>query len=350
MSFLGLFHLVRFVGLRSLFSHPGRTALTILSVAAGIALSTSISLINEATLRFFRESFDSALGRTSLSISGGDSGFSEDLINPVEGVPGVQSAVPVVETRAWTDAGENLTLFGVDLLREKSVRSYRSSTGRKIIGDAMSFIAQPDSIILAESFAAKHHLKLDDTLRLSTVKGKVDFKIRGLLAPEGLAKAHGGHLVIMDVDAARLHFGKLGATDRIDVVVEEGADVAIVAERIRVALGPGLTVERPELQSEHSERMLKSFQIMLRFFGTLALLVGGFLIANTVNISVTERRKEIGTLRAIGTPRRMILLMIVGESGVIGALGALVGAPLGRLMATVMVDSVSRAMTLTQQN
>ncbi|MEK7691327.1 MAG: FtsX-like permease family protein, partial [Bdellovibrionota bacterium] len=264
----------------------------------------------------------------------------------------VQSAVPVIEARAWVVDGhgkrEGVVVLGVDLLQEKTVRKYSASADKKIVGDSLSFISQPDSAILSESFARLRGLKINDPIELTTAKGKSKFIVRGLLQPTGVAKAYGGGMVILDIDAARIQFGKEGRVDRVDVVPTQSADVARIAADIRKIVGPGLTVERPELQTEQTERMLRSFQAMLRFFSTLALIVGVFLISNSVAITIAERKKEIGSLRAIGVTRLSILLLFVSESIVSGLVGALAGAFLGRGMASIMLTSVRKA--LSEQN
>src|SRR4029077_2380850 len=149
--------------------------------------------------------------------------------------------------------------------------------------------------------------------------------VRGLLSPSGPAKAFGGGVAIMDIDGARATFGKENKLDRIDVVTAAGADVGDVAVRLRRTLGAGYTVEPPEGQSRGMQRMVESFQATLSFFSSFALLVGLFLITNSVSMSVAERKKEIGTLRALGATRAGILRLILSEALVMGAVGAFIG-------------------------
>ncbi|MBI3543626.1 MAG: FtsX-like permease family protein [Deltaproteobacteria bacterium] len=344
-------NLFQYIALRHLKTKLGRTVLGILGIACGIALYVAITIINESTSGYFKESMTAVSGKATLQISAGEVGFSEKVSEKVEQVEGVKDSVPIIENRSWLVAtNESVMVLGVDLLQEKAVRSYKD-TGKKIMGDAMVFMSQPDSMILTDTFAKAHNIKMDDKLELSTSKGTGRFTIRGLLAPTGLATAYGGGMAIMDIDAARIAFGKEGKTDRIDVVTQKGADVDVVAQRLRATLGPSFTVQRPEMASQQMERMVESFQFMSHFFSTLALIVGIFLIANTVSISVAERRKEIGTLRALGTTRAGILTMFVSEAFAMGTLGSLLGAGAGRVVASLMVDAVTKAMTeQTRQN
>ena len=340
-----LFH---FIGYRHMRLKPGRTAFSILGIACGIALYIAISIINESTSGYFRDSMAAVSGKAALTAAARRAGLScrQDIADQVEKIKGVKDAVPVIENRSWVSTtNESLMVMGVDLLQEKAVRSYKSE-GKAIIGDSLTFITHPDSMILTDSFAKAHGYKINDKIELLTAKGKMTFTIRAILSPTGLATAYGGALAVMDIDAARMAFGKDGKTDRLDIVVEKGADVAAVADRIRKILPANFEVERPEMQSEQMERMIKSFQFMSRFFSSLALIVGIFLISNSVSISIAERRKEIGTLRALGTKRNGILALFLCESFAMGTVGALLGAFLGRgLKLAYLVTSVTRAMS-----
>lgn len=341
-----MMNLFRFVALRHLRLKPGRTLLAVGGITCGIALYVAISIINQSTSGYFRESMGAVSGKATLNVSGGETGFDEKLVEKIEAVEGVKAAVPVLETRSWLlTTNESVMVLGVDLFQERAVRSYKSE-GKAIIGDAMSFISQPDSLILTTVFANEHGIKMNDKLELSTADGKSTFTVRGILSPTGLAKAYGGALAIMDIDAARLSFGKQGKVDRIDIVTKDGADVERVAERVRGVVGAGLTVDRPEMASKQMEKMTESFQFMSRFFSTLALIVGVFLVANSIAISIAERRKEIGTLRALGSKRAGILTLFLCEAFAMGAAGSFVGAFIGRGVAGFLVDAVTRSMSV----
>src|SRR6185295_6227341 len=84
---------------------------------------------------------------------------------------------------------------------------------------------------------------------------------------------------------------------------------------------------------------------MLTLFSTLALLVGVFLVTNSVSIAVAERRREIGTLRALGANRKGILALFLSEAIVMGAVGSVVGVWLGRQLARWMVGMVTFSMS-----
>lgn len=346
-----MLNLFRFIGVRHLTSKPGRTVLATAGVSLGIALYVAIRLINHSTATSFRESIESIAGRSSLTVSAGDTGFPEEKVEAIQKVPGVFSAVPLVVSRAYLmgmgsqENPESLMVLGVDLLKEEGVRSYKA-TDQEVIDDPFTFLNQPDSIILTKTFAARHGLKIDSQFQVATARGTRTMTVRGLLEPEGPAKAYGGNLAIMDIDGARITFGKEKKVDRVDLVLRDGVDPVTLAETMRQALGAGYTVEDTAAQTEGMQRLIASYQTLLDLFSVLALFVGVFLITNTVSISVAERRKEIGTLRSLGTPRKQIMLLFLFEAALMGVIGAFAGVWLGRGLAGWLVDLVGRSMSL----
>jgi putative ABC transport system permease protein len=345
-----MLNLFRFVGIRHLLAKPGRSVLAALGVSLGIALYVAIQLINGSTTASFRESIESIAGRSKLTVSAGDAGFPEEKVAELQKVPGVRSAVPLVVSRAYLaggtgDSTESLMVLGVDLLKEDGVRSYKA-TDQEVIDDPFTFLNQPDSIILTKAFAARRGLKIDSQFQIATARGARTMTVRGLLEPEGPAKAYGGNLAIMDIDGARVTFGKERKVDRVDLVLRDGVAPNRLAETLRAKLGPGFTVEDASAQTNAMTRVISSYQTLLDLFSVLALFVGVFLITNTVNISVAERRKEIGTLRSLGTPRQQILVLFLAEAAVMGLVGAFLGVWLGRGLAALLVDLVAHSMTI----
>ncbi|MCC7441115.1 MAG: FtsX-like permease family protein [Bdellovibrionales bacterium] len=341
--------LFRLVSLRQLRLKLSRTLLTLLGVGLGIALTTAIDLINHSTLESFRKDVDTVAGKAELSITAGSAGFPEAILDEIEDFPGIQALSPLVQAKGFftlkgRQSSETLVIFGVDMLREKAARDYKTlDTGGQEV-DPLEFLAQPDSIIVTQVFAEEHGLKPGSPIGISTSTGLKKLVIRGVLAPEGPATAFGGSLAIMDIEAARLHFAKEGKLDRIDVVPKKGQNARALGDALQKAVGDGVVVTRPETRAESMENMVASFQAVLSFLGSLALVVGLFMVVNSVGISVAERRGEIGTYRSLGAPRRAILWIFIGEAVAIGFAGAALGLVLGRALAELMLGPVVSSM------
>ena len=187
--------------------------------------------------------------------------------------------------------------------------------------------------MIAATFADRHGLGPRASLQLMAGDRILPFTIGGVLANEGPARVLDGNFVLMDIAAAQLAFDRLGRLDRIDVRLRDGLEVEEVRAAIAARLPPGLEARRPALRGEQVERMLASFHMNLTALSWIALVVGLFLVYNTITTSVVSRREEIGTLRALGVTRGQVLTLFLGEAAALGAVGAALGLPLARLLA-----------------
>jgi putative ABC transport system permease protein len=147
-----------------------------------------------------------------------------------------------------------------------------------------------------------------------------------------------GSFVLMDIAAAQAAFDRFGRLDRVDVLLAPGLDVGATMTAIAARLPAGLSAQRPARRGEQVEHMLASFHTNLTALSWIALIVGLFLVYNTVTISVIARRSEIGTLRALGVSRRQILALFLGEAAALGAVGIALGLALARVLADAAVS------------
>ncbi len=326
---------------RPLTRDPARSLVTILGVALGVAVALAIRLANDGVLVAFQNSLDHVAGKTQLEVSAGEPGFDETLFAIVGDTPGVASAAPIVEALVPVAGATEGTLvvLGVDILGDTAIRDYRGPTPE--MAEPLRLLTDPDAIVLTERYARGQGIAVGGRIVLNTPTGPKAFTVRGLLVDEGVARAMDGRLAILDIAAAQVHFGKLGRLDRIDIVLRPEADVEPVAADLRRRLPPEMGVERPEARNAQVERMLGSFQLNLFVLSLIALFVGAFLVYNTMAVSVVRQRRQIGILRSLGANRAGILLVVLGESGLIGLVGAILGAALGVLLAERTLQAVS---------
>jgi putative ABC transport system permease protein len=138
----------------------------------------------------------------------------------------------------------------------------------------------------------------------------------------------------MDLAAAQRALQRFGRVDRILLKVPRTPGLEEWQQRLRSVLPAGVDVRPQGSGTNENRRMLAAFRWNLRLLSYISLVVGAFLIYNTISISVVRRRPEIGIVRALGASRGLILSAFVGEAACLGLAGALIGLPLGRLMAT----------------
>lgn len=340
--------LLKWISLRQISARSLRFVLTAFGILSGVALFTSIQILVDSTANSFSSSIDSLMGQAKLSIVGAKTGFPDSHLTQIEEANGVRFAIPVVENTAFfkdpTGNENNLLILGLDLLKEGSARSYQTTQGDDLLADPLVFLNQPDSIIVTETFAREHGLQLDSVFELRTAIGPRPFTVRGILKSEGVAKAFGGSLAIMDIDGARMTFGKEGKFDRVDIVPEEGVDLDSLQRDLQAKLPQGLTVSRPEDQSAALTKMTQAFTDVLSLMGLLSLVVAAFLVYNTMSITFTERQSEIATLRTLGAPQSALIKTMMTESLALGVLASLIGALVGIGLSRLMLDWVGTSM------
>src|SRR5262245_8279062 len=327
----------------------GRLALTVLAVAWGVALVGAVRLANRAVLRAFVEVVDTMAGRAALEVIAGEGGLlPEGVARDVAGARGVEAAVPSVRAGAFLAGatGELLTVYGVDLTADAPERVYGA---RLEIDDPAVFLSRPDSIALTPSFAAAHGLALGDVVELSTPAGRLTFTLRGLLAGEGVARAYGGNIAVMDVYAAQEIFARRGFVTAVDVVVAPDRDVQKVADAIARRLPDGLEVHAPAQRQADLRRVTDSLRIALEALG-LSGLVAAFLITfNRLSTMFEERAWQIGVLRAVGARRRAVWRALLGESLLVGCAGVVLGLPLGALLGRLLVPTIATASAVANK-
>jgi putative ABC transport system permease protein len=340
--------------LRRLRLEAPRTALTVAGVALGVAVVLAIRLANASALGGFSAALDVVAGKTSLEVVGVGTGVDEARLAALGWLRAWGDVSPVIESEALALVAEGraeaVRVLGVDVLREQPFREYQlidigdGKTARTAQG-LLSLLVDPASIIVTERFARRHGLAPGSTLRLAIGDRVRPFNIRGLLRDEGPARVVDGNFVLMDIAAAQLAFDRLGRVDRVDVRLADPSRLDEAERAIGARLPAGISVQRPARRGQQVEQMLAAFQFNLSALSYVALLVGLFLVYNTVATSVIARRSEIGVLRALGTRRGTVLSLFLAEGALLSLAGCALGIPLGYAMARVAIGLTSSTVT-----
>ena len=346
----GFFGLLRRFIVRPLAADRIRSAVTVLGVALGVAVVVAIQLTNASSVRGFATALETVAGKTSLEIAGVGPGFDELLLADLGWLRQHGEVSPVVEgdvvVRAPGGGEESVRVLGVDVLRDRSFRDYRliefgEQRRQPRTEELLSLLVDPSSVILTEKLASRHGVEVGSTIEITAGDRAAPFVVRGLLRDEGPARALDGNFALMDIAAAQLAFDRIGRLDRVDVRIPEGASIDEAERAIASRLPEGLSVGRPDRRGRQVEKMLEAFHFNLGALSYIALLVGLFLIYNTVSISVIARRGEIGTLRAIGASRATVLGLFLAEATALAVVGCAAGLALGRALAEVAVRVTS---------
>ena len=186
----------------------------------------------------------------------------------------------------------------------------------------------------------KREIAVGGKIALETMEGRKDFTVRGILKAGGMAQAFGGNLGIMDIYAAQALFGRGRRFDRIDIGLQETVSLERGERALQMLLGPGFTVEPPGSRGRQFESLMSVYTVAMNASSLFALFIGMFIIYNSFAIAVTQRRSEIGILRALGATRRQIRWLFLGESAATGLIGSLGGLAFGILIAHGIAASI----------
>ncbi len=324
-------------------THALRTTLTAAGIVLGIAVFVGMNGANQSVLSAFAQTIDRIAGKTELQVSAGETGLAESVLEQVQAVPSVAVAVPIIEAVVDTNIrGQgSLLVLGVDLTGDQSLREYDlQGQDGDVIDDPLVFLAQADSVIVSRTFADRNGLAVGSHLTLGTSEGDRQFTIRGIMNSGGLTSAFGGNLAVMDIYAAQKMFGRNRTFDRIDLAAAPGISLATCIADLRKALGEGFQIETPANRGQHFESIIAAYSMMMTASSVFAMFIGMFIIYNAFAIAVTERRKEIGILRALGATRGQIQRLFLFESAITGIVGSIFGLAAGVLIARVIASVV----------
>lgn len=325
---------------RHLAQEKLRSCATVLGIALGVAVVLAIQMTNASSVRGFEKAIETVAGKTSLEIVGAGAGFDELLIKDLGWLRAYGQVSPVIEGDAEITLAdqqhESLRVLGVDILRDRSLRDYQlranAETQTASARQFLQLLGDARSVILTEKFTRKHKLNIGQAVELTFADKAESYTIRGVLKDEGPARTMDGNFALLDLASAQWAFNRLGRIDRLDVRLKDAAQLDAAERAIAERLPAGLRVQRPARRGSQVEKMLAAFHFNLTALSYIALLVGLFLIYNTVSISVITRRAEIGTLRALGATRGTVLALFLAEALALAVIGCSLGLLFGRVL------------------
>ena len=379
---------------RYLLRHPWLTALSVLGVALGVAVSVAVDLANGSALRAFELSGEAVTGRATHQVVGGPGGVPGALVARLRTEGGVEDVAPVVEgnARVAREPGRVVGVLGVDPFEEAAFRPFVGGPGSGL--DAGLFLTVPGAALVSERTAAELGVVVGDTLGLQ-IDGRPEVaQVVGLLQPGDDRSASAlQNLLVVDVATAQEWFGMVGTGDggrgtgreptgparptndeaassgvvegdtvtalprpsppspapspatagslsRIDLLLPDSAAV----ERVAALLPAGAQVRPASTQAETLATMTEAFRLNLSALSLLALVVGLFLIYNTVTFAVVQRRRVLGTYRALGVTRAEVFRLVLVEALVVGAVGTVLGLALGVALGSGLVRLVTQTI------
>lgn len=328
--------------LRFLWQHPWHFALSILGVALGVSVVVSIDLSNSSAKKAFSLSTEAVTGKATHQIKGAAGNLDEDVYSTVRIGGKIRKSAPVVEGYGRIE-GLNRTfqIMGVDPIAESPFRDFAS---QKAGLELAAFIGGENTGTVSKSVAGELGVSIGDTISVSV--GGQNYKLRlvGVInANNDRSRRALENLLVIDISTAQRLFKMKGQLSRIDLILPRDAENTVIQE-IELLLPEGASVVRSDSRTKTVAQMTRAFEFNLQALSMLALLVGMFLIYNTMTFSVVQRRSIIGRLRALGVTKKEILTIILKEAALIGLIGTLIGIIAGFFLAQVLLKLVTQSI------
>jgi len=283
---------------RHLIRQGWQTILLIIGILLGVAVVIAIDYANESSKRAIELSSQSITGKATHQIIASGGGISEDVLSTLFRLGAVDEASPIVEgyVNLSNDNQRPLLILGIDPILDFPFRQYYGEDENEI-PQLLSIMSEPDSGIISKQLADDIGLTLGDSINFSFEGKSGQIKIVGLISSnEPVVRESLNGIVIVDISSAQTIFNKSGYLDRIELIVNEPDQV----DQIQKTLTPGLVLRSTDEQNQQLNKMVGAFQLNLTALSLLALVVGGFLIYNTMTFSVIQRREMIGLYRSLG--------------------------------------------------
>lgn len=329
MRFLSL---VRILILRNIREEKFLTFLSVIGIALGIGLFTGVKVASDRAIASFEAGITGMNPYANyevLDISGID--FDERAYPHVRAV--AEESFPVLKTFGYVAAfRDTIDINGIYTV--KAGRFFRSAPHQQI--DIEALYRNVNGILVTNKFAARHSLHKGDVIHAMVYDREYPLKIAGILDAESLLT----NSVIMDIGNYQEYFGRSGTLSRIDLISDEETVAGL-----RKTLPPHLRIERKEEIFSNQKALIASFRYNLQFVSLIAILVGIFLLYNTVFISVVKRRTEIGILRGLGAGKGTVVLLFLIHGMVLGLVGSLLGILLGQFAAYFSVIAVEKTIS-----
>ena len=331
------------VALKGLATRRLRAALTALAVVLGVAMVSGSFVLTDTISKAFDSIFASSYHGTDAVVSGkklvdysntGNATVSESVLRRIRAVRDVKAAAGEIidlngnsthanlidrHGKAIQSNGNPTFGFGVDFSQPR-FNPLRLVAGRWATG--------PQDVVIDKESAHKHGFHVGDSIGVAAAGPKQTFRISGLATYGNVSSLGGATFAVFSIPTAQRLLHLHGYT-AISVAGRDGVSQARLVRELRQVVPATTQVRTADEQAKEDKKGVSGFITFIRGFllgfGGIALLVGAFVIFNTLSITIAQRTRELATLRTLGASRRQVLRSVVLESFVLGVVASVVG-------------------------
>jgi len=340
--------------IRNLSHQKIRTGLTLLGIIIGIATIVAMLSIGEGLKIYTAESFE-RMGKNKLFVmpGGGAAGmafgasaFTQNDVDAISRVRGVEIASGVYTGAILMEYNDKKTvsyLLGLDPANVEKLLG--GPTGYKMIKGRWPTARDSGGVVLGYLLATKTFDK-EINPRDSIFIGGKSFRVIGVL--EELGNSQDDSQAYVSIDDAWAVSGVKDQLYMIFVNVQSGEDPEEVAKRVERALEKRkdpetFIVSTPGQLLEQFGMFITVLNVVLGGIAGISLVVGGIGIMNTMLMSVLERTKEIGIMKALGATNRQVMQFFITEAGLLGLTGGVIGIIIGISVSKIVQYAASSA-------
>jgi putative ABC transport system permease protein len=327
------------VALKGLAGRKVRALLTALAVVIGVAMVSGTFILTDTMQKSFNGLFDETSAKTDAVIRGKeivkDSTSGSGITIPAATLDKVR-ALPEVEAAggdvspAEANVADIIGKDGKAVAKESVGGSYdpanarfspfRFKTGKPPHG--------PAEVAIDAGTAKKQHYEVGDEVVVSTLGKKHTYRVSGTVSFGSIDSLGFASIAAWDVKTAQTLLNREGRYDSISVAAKHGTSPAQLVQAIKPLLPADLEVKDSAKQAKDDAKNLND---------GMAMIVGGFVIFNTLSITVAQRTREFATLRTLGASRKQVMRSVRLEGLVIGLVASVLGLVLGLGIAKGMV-------------
>lgn len=319
----------------------------VLGISLGVAVAVAIDLANTSSSLAFDLSTQAVAGGATHFLAGGPQGLDEQLYTRLRLAGTNLAMAPIITAYVSSPqlGGELFQLLGVDPFAEAPFRAYLSSgQGVQSLTEITAFLTYPGAMILSQETGERFGLQMGDKIELELSGQSKPAWIAGFIKPtDDLSRRALSNLVLVDIATAQELTDRIGKLDRIDLILDSKS-VTVQTAALEKLIPQGVHLLPVSARSGSLAQMAAAFRLNLTALSLLALLVGVFLIYNTMTFSVVQRRALFGRLRCLGVTRQEIFFLVIGEAILVGLLGAGLGIGLGIFLGQGAVRAVTQTI------